>query len=123
MLLSLISHPQEIQVSGAFGSQNGDSPLWDPKDPLTCTPWGWEIKDKSKWVDYAQEANIHGLAPTSPGTDSTKSSGEVPKVVVEKDLAHLDGAAPGAATSSRSKPKGANAEAPTRRVKRTKKSS
>ena len=44
--------------------EQGDSPLWDNDDPSTWVPWGWEIKDPKKWVDYAKRATSrgHGLA-------------------------------------------------------------
>ena len=94
-----------------------------PARPYGLDALGLGNNFKSKWADNAQEATNHGVVPTSPGTYSTKPSGEVPKIVAEKVLAHLDGSTPGAAASSRSAPEGQNDDGTDEKTKRTKKSS
>ena len=58
--------------------EQGDSPLWDNDDPSTWVPWGWEIKDPKKWVDYAKRATSrdHGLAPSSGEASAESNSKE-----------------------------------------------
>ena len=57
--------------------EEGNTPLWDENDPKTWVPFGWRIKDPSKWVDYAEQATQHGLgeikSPTKPDDEEKKN--------------------------------------------------